>query len=221
MLRKLDSTHMKSSALTLTPSWYFWRISALGLAFCCILPRISATEPEDRLSDNWIDKVELLPLINVIAYDSVAQNGVSTDRWSQQQLECSPARSLDDILRGSPRYSSFRRTSSQVAHPTTQGIQLRNIGGNAASRSLVLLDGIPQNDPFGGWVYWNRYHPATMEQITLTPSSRSSRYGSGALGGTIELETRDSRANAYELTGTGDSQASGEVSGFLRQNQQV
>ena len=70
-----------------------------------------------------------------------------------------PGVSLDDRLRDIPGFSLLRRSSSLVAHPTTQGVSLRGIGSSGASRTLVLWDGIPVNDPFGGWVYWTRLLP--------------------------------------------------------------
>ncbi len=177
-----------------------------------------ATEPSERLNASWLDQEpQPYPVIEVVAQAPAHQNGLITEHWSRDDLDGSPARSLDDILRGSSRFGSFRRTSSRVAHPTTQGIQLRNLGGNAASRSLVLLNGVPQNDPFGGWVYWTRYHPASIDQITLTPGSRSSRYGSGALGGTIELSTQTPDTTRYQVTGSGDSQATGSVHAMTQQ----
>src|SRR6185436_1817974 len=66
----------------------------------------------------------------------------------------SPGVVADDVLRQVPTFSLFRRSSSLTAQPTTQGVSLRGIGPSGVSRTLVLLDGIPFNDPFGGWVYW-------------------------------------------------------------------
>src|SRR4051812_19742940 len=62
---------------------------------------------------------------------------------------------LDQALAQTPGLSLFRRTSSLAANPTTQGVSLRGIAGSGASRALVTLDGVPQNDPFGGWVIWS------------------------------------------------------------------
>ena len=76
--------------------------------------------------------------------------------FSYEDLLESPALVLDDELRRVPGFSLFRRSSSLVAHPTAQGVSLRGIGPSGASRSLVLWDGIPLNDPFGNWIYWNR-----------------------------------------------------------------
>jgi hypothetical protein len=50
---------------------------------------------------------------------------------------------LDDILVKDPAMSLFRRYSSSFGNPTSAGVSLRRIGASAASRSLVLLDGVP------------------------------------------------------------------------------
>jgi hypothetical protein len=48
----------------------------------------------------------------------------------------------------------FRRSSSLVANPSSQGISLRGLGSTSASRTLVTEDDVPLNDPFGGWIHW-------------------------------------------------------------------
>src|SRR5262249_11953721 len=77
----------------------------------------------------------------------------------------SPALIADDFLRQVPSFSLFRRTSGIAAQPTTQGVSLRGIGPSGQSRTLVLLDGIPFNDPFGGWVYWTRVPLASVDRM--------------------------------------------------------
>src|SRR5262245_25036603 len=77
----------------------------------------------------------------------------SVNVLNTEDIRQSPALVSDDVLRQVPTFSLFRRTSSLSAHPTTQGVSLRGIGPSGVSRTLVLLDGVPFNDPFGGWVY--------------------------------------------------------------------
>lgn len=102
-----------------------------------------------------------------------------------------PGLNLDDRLRSVPGFSLFRRSSSQVAHPTTQGISLRGIGSSGASRTLVLWDGFPVNDPFGGWVYWTRFDPEELQRIEISRGASTSVFGDRALGGAIGLFTRE------------------------------
>src|SRR5207244_122274 len=88
------------------------------------------------------------------------------------------------------RVQPFRRTSSVVGHPTTQGLSLRGIGPSGTSRALVLVDGVPVNDAFGGWVYWNRIPLQGIQQIEVVRGGGSSAWGNYALGGVVQVITR-------------------------------
>ena len=86
-----------------------------------------------------------------------------------------------------------------MAHPTTQGVSLRGIGPSGASRSLVLWDGVPLNDPFGNWIYWNRLPRLSLGGVEVSRGATSQLYGSSALGGTIQLSTRPAVSDTLEL----------------------
>ena len=109
---------------------------------------------------------------------------------SREDVRQSASQTVDDLLRQVPSFSLFRRTSSVVGHPTTQGLSLRGIGPSGTSRALVLLDGVPINDPFGGWVYWSRIPLQSIEQIEVVHGGGSSVWGNGALGGVVHILTR-------------------------------
>jgi outer membrane receptor protein involved in Fe transport len=108
---------------------------------------------------------------------------------TSDQIEASPALLADDVLKQVPSFSLFRRTSSLVAQPTAQGVSLRGIGPSGQSRTLVLLDGIPFNDPFGGWVYWTRVPLESVDRVEVVEGSSSSLYGNYAMGGVINIIT--------------------------------
>ncbi len=107
----------------------------------------------------------------------------------RHDLDGSAALTADDALRAVPGFSLFRRSSSVVAHPTTQGVSLRGLGPSGVSRTLVVLDGVPLNDPFGGWVYWGRVPRFELERVELVRGGASSVWGNYALGGVIQLLT--------------------------------
>ncbi len=100
-----------------------------------------------------------------------------------------PGVNLDDRLRLIPGFTLLRRTSSLAANPTTQGVSLRGIGSSGTSRTLVLSDGIPLNDPFGGWVYWTRTSPDDVERVEMSRGATTSVFGDRAMGGTINFLT--------------------------------
>ncbi len=104
-----------------------------------------------------------------------------------RQIQQTPGVNIDDRLRTVPGFTLFRRSSSIVANPTTQGVSLRGIGSSGASRTLLLWDGIPENDPFGGWVYWDRFAPSEMDRVEISRGASTSVFGDLALGGAIAL----------------------------------
>jgi outer membrane receptor protein involved in Fe transport len=108
----------------------------------------------------------------------------------QQDIQQRPALVPDDLLRQLPEFSLFRRSNSVSAHPTSQGVSLRGIGPSGVSRSLVLLDGVPFNDAFGGWVYWTALPMESAERIEVVNGANSSLYGSYAMGGVLNVVTR-------------------------------
>ncbi len=94
---------------------------------------------------------------------------------------------FEDVLRDAAGVAQFRRADSRSSHPTAQGITLRGLGGNASSRALLLLDGVPQADPFGGWVPFPAYLPERLGSVRITRGGGSGYHGAGALAGTVEL----------------------------------
>lgn len=109
---------------------------------------------------------------------------------SSEKLKSTASPTVDDALRQTVGFSLFRRSNSRNANPTTQGTSLRGINASGASRSLVLLDGVPVNDPFGGWVVWSRVPGIAVERVEALRGGASSLYGSDSLGGTVNIIPR-------------------------------
>lgn len=115
----------------------------------------------------------------------------------REKLHATPGITLDERLRQVPGFSLFRRASSITAHPTTQGVSLRGAGSNGASRTLVLWDGIPLNDPFGGWVYWDRLSPGAIDRIEVLSSASTSVFGDRALSGVIGITSEEPESTRF------------------------
>ncbi|QYO67278.1 TonB-dependent receptor [Leptolyngbya sp. 7M] len=140
-------------------------------------------------------------VINITrAPTKIGESPESVVALGREGIETSAAATLDDILRQIPGFSLFRRTSGQNANPTAQGVSLRGTGASGASRSLVMLDGVPLNDPFGGWVQWNRVAPISVETVEVLRGGASNLYPSSALSGAIDLRTRKP-ANGPTISG--------------------
>ena len=107
----------------------------------------------------------------------------------RERLDHSPSNRLEDVLRDIPGFQQFRRSDARSANPTSQGATLRALGGNASSRALLILDGVPQTDPFGGWISWPAYDPRRLGLVTVIRGGGTGASGPGALAGTIELSS--------------------------------
>src|SRR5687767_2616850 len=130
----------------------------------------------------------------------VADTPASVVVLSREAVESSAAPTLDDALRQVAGFTLFRRTGSRVANPTSQGVTLRGVGASGASRALVLDDGVPLNDPFGGWVYWGRVPRASLERVEVLRGGASDLYGSSAMGGVIQFIRRKSPALSVDVS---------------------
>ncbi len=124
--------------------------------------------------------------------ERVPVTSVSQFNVGPHEIASAGAVTIDDVLRQVPGFSLFRRSGGLTTNPTAQGVSLRGVGANGASRAVVLLDGVPLNSPFGGWVYWNRIPRVSIENVSVQNGGISNLYGSGALGGVVNVssETR-------------------------------
>jgi outer membrane cobalamin receptor len=122
---------------------------------------------------------------------------------------------LDDTLRQVPGFSLLRRSGAIVANPTSQGVSLRGIGTSGASRTLVLLDGVPINDPFGGWIQWNRIPLLAIDGVEVVRGAGSALYGNASMGGTIEVRTAPRSGDALSLQAQGGNRGTYDVDGAV------
>ncbi len=141
----------------------------------------------------------------------IAGTAKTVQTLDSKQLHDYPAPVLDDTLRQHAGFELFRRSSSRATNPTSQGISLRGLGSTAVSRTLVLQDGAPLNDPFGGWIHWNESPPSTLESITFVTGGGSDLYGSSALGGVIDILPAPVTPSFFEATAQGGSQDTSQL----------
>lgn len=121
---------------------------------------------------------------------AAAGNLLTIDRES---LRRSASNRMEDVLRDQAGLMQFRRSDSRSAHPTSQGASMRGLGGNASSRALILLDGVPMADPFGGWVGFPAFAPVRIGSANVLRGGGSVNHGAGAIAGTIALFSRTPR----------------------------
>jgi outer membrane receptor protein involved in Fe transport len=104
-----------------------------------------------------------------------------------RRIEQVPSGRIEDALGEVAGLQLFRRSDGRAANPSADGFTLRGLGGNAASRTLVLLDGIPQADPFFGSVPLSALNPGDIGDIRVIHGGGSGAFGAGAVAGTIDM----------------------------------
>lgn len=156
------------------------------LALLLLIPSMTwgQDDPEETFSDE-------VTVTATRTEQRLGETAASVVVLSSEELRATAAPTVDDALRQVPGFSLFRRAGSRFANPTAQGATLRGLGGSGTSRALVLADGVPLNDPFGGWIYWARVPRAALERVEVLRGAGSDLYGSGALAGVIQLLRRD------------------------------
>jgi outer membrane receptor protein involved in Fe transport len=172
---------------------------------CCSSDLITVEVKPAAIGDTVIVTAERRPIpIATTAADAVS--------LPANEVNTPTALTLDDALRQAPGFTLFRRSNSLTANPTTQGASVRGLGASGASRVLVLQDGIPLNDPFGGWIYWDRIPRLALYRAEVLRGAGSSLYGSAALAGVVELFTRPQQNLASaEFSGGGLGEGDGEA----------
>lgn len=95
---------------------------------------------------------------------------------------------IDDLLRYVPTVQPSL-LGSRYNHPTAQFVSIRGLG---TRRALVLLDGVPLNDGFGGWINWGLV-PDRVERVEIIPGGGSNLYGTWAMGGVINIISQSGR----------------------------
>ena len=151
-----------------------------------------------------------LETITVTAYRSPlggSDSPVSTRVLDRQELQQAVPPALDGKLREIPGFQLFRRSSSLVANPTTEGISLRGLGSTAASRSLVVFDDVPLNDPYGGWIHWEELPELAVRSVEIVRGGASDLYGSSAIGGVVSVIPLRAPTSRLEITSSGGSES--------------
>jgi outer membrane receptor protein involved in Fe transport len=143
--------------------------------------------------------------ITVTAYRAPLGNlesPVTTRLLTTESLRSTAGITFDDQLRQLPGVELFRRSSSLVANPTSQGISLRALGSTSASRTLVTEDDVQLNDPLGSWIHWQEEPELSIKDIELVRGGASDLYGSSAIGGVVNIIPARPASNLAELSST-------------------
>jgi vitamin B12 transporter len=104
---------------------------------------------------------------------------------TRSQIEQSQAQTIEDLLRGEAGLDVVR--SGGPLQQTSVFMR-----GTNSDHVLVMIDGVRANSATTGAFAWERLNLDQIERIEIVRGSRSSVYGSDAIGGVIQIFTRRS-----------------------------
>ena len=124
---------------------------------------------------------------------SVTDLPVSATVVTRKDVSDAPIVGTDDLMQQIPSVQlPYMDSFSQ--HPTANFMGMRGLG---QPRALVLIDGVPLNDPFFGYVQWNMVPKETIERIEVVRGGSSSLWGNYAMGGVINVITKNAQPTQF------------------------
>jgi vitamin B12 transporter len=196
------------------------------LAKCLALPLLALTMPvwaqsPTRSIAECTEDGECIQGEQIIVTGAALADPVGDAAYSIQKIDLSnnASQRLENAITSVAGVQQFRRSDARSANPTSQGITMRGLGGNASSRAVLILDGVPQADPFGGWISWPGYDAVRLIEARVRRGGGAGSDGPGALAGAVELFT-DSTGDKYSSSLSADygSRNSVNVRGSTIQN---
>jgi len=165
----------------------------LASALALVLPAHMA------LADNSSAPAQMSSIVVSVSRDeaTLAEIPQSTTILTRQEIENSPAQTMDQLLRNVPgvNLSSVPETSKD---PTGQSLGMRGLGNVTV---LVLLDGIPIMDPFYGTVQWYKVPKSNVDHVEIVRGG-SVVWGNMAVGGVVNIISKKASDNSGTVSAT-------------------
>ncbi len=121
------------------------------------------------------------------------------------EIADTPAQGLDDILRNLPGMT-LNDIGPNVGHPTAYNESMRGLP-TTETRMLVMVDGVPVNDPFFGYIQWNRIPLDNIDHVEVVRGGGSPLWGNTAMGGVVNVITKAPQNDQLEVSAAGGSYA--------------
>ena len=112
---------------------------------------------------------------------AIAEMPLHTTIVSREDIEKSPAQTLDQLLRNVPGMN-FTAVPAALSDPTGHQTRMRGLGN---AKVLVLLDGVPIHDPFFLTTQWFKVPTASIERVEILRGGNSSLWGNMAVAGVV------------------------------------
>ncbi len=119
----------------------------------------------------------------------------STELVTAKQLKEKNIQTFEQALDGLNGITVTRSSTSNVQTVSIRGAS-EVAGGGVGNRVLLLIDGRPAISPESGGVLWNLVPLSSIARIEVVKGAYSSLYGSSAMGGVIQVITKEPEAKS-------------------------
>jgi len=186
-----------------------FRTVALGVIATAALPAQALAEEEDA------PRAPIVVTGRGLA-ETPATPAYGTVEIRRERVITTASGRIEDVFNSVAGFQQFRRSDSRATNPSAQGVTLRALGGNATSRALVLLDGVPMADPFFGYIPLSAIAPERVETVRVTRGGGTGAFGSGSVAGVIDLTSADANTLGFAsgsalVNNRGETELSGTV----------
>ena len=148
---------------------------------------------------------------------------VSTTLMTREQIQALPETGVDQIVNRIPGVWLPNVPTGQL-HPTAQPVNIRGFGTSTTINTLVMVDGVPINDPYFRTINWSAIPKNSVERIeVIRGGGATSLWGNMAMGGVINIVTREpTRTGASADVSYGSyNSATAEAAGSVILNDRV
>ncbi len=187
-----------------------------GLASISTLARAQDTPPPAQPSQQA--PVNLPPItVSAGRGSALDKLDVSTTLMTREQIQALPETGVDQIVNRIPGVWLPNIPTGQL-HPTAQPVNIRGFGTSTTINTLVMVDGVPINDPYFRTINWSTIPKNSVERIeVIRGGGATSLWGNMAMGGVINIITREpNRTGAsgdvsYGSYNTSTAEAAGSI----------
>lgn len=164
--------------------------AALGLI--PTLARAQTAPPSGDPSATSQQPVSLPPITVSAGRGSDLQKlDVSTTVMTREQIQATPETGVDQLVNRIPGVWLPTIPTGQL-HPTAQPVNIRGFGTSTTINTLIMVDGVPVNDPYFRTMNWSTIPKNSVERIeVIRGGGATSLWGNMAMGGVINIITRE------------------------------
>jgi outer membrane receptor protein involved in Fe transport len=187
-------------------------LCAFVLFFCSLISSIGWTADEENpgvsqtetVTETGTEQQPIQTLEPVVISATRSERKVedlpaSVSVVPSERIQETPGLALDNVMRSLPSVDLGSLNTSYQQHPTANMPSMRGLMTGITPHMLVMVDGVPINDAFSGFIQWSRVPNELVDHIEVVRGGGSNLWGTYATGGVVNIITRQPKAKETSL----------------------